>query len=456
MRERAFAIAGTAVAGLKTDSRPSQLRGTRIRASRVPGALRAFWFDGLLTAGQDAFIAAYLPLLAVALGASFQAVGFLVAVQNLGALLGLYPGAVAARRFRSRRRLVLWGTAVGRICLLLAAGAVALTNGALALSLVMAAFMVRSFATTFVQPAWTTVAAEIVPNRVRARFFASRGFAVTLGMFILTPLGGLILDRAGTPNGYVISLLVSFALGLCASALYATIPEPRVPAAVPEQRRASLSPIAPLADPAFRKLLLSSCATQFGALLAGPFFALYLKEQIGGSNLDVGLMSAGSLLAGLAGQVILGDLMARRGPMSAMVVALAMMPAVPILWLVVDAPLLALLPGMVGGFAWAGFNLATFQSLLELPDAERRENGVALYHTCGFAMMFVAPFAGGLLAARVGFAGLFAISAAIRVAGAGAYLWRPGAGRPPAGAQSETGRPDDSPSGRAGCVISAE
>jgi hypothetical protein len=51
------------------------MKGRARLIAGVPTALRAFWVDGFFAAAQDAFILAYLPLLASALGASATQIG---------------------------------------------------------------------------------------------------------------------------------------------------------------------------------------------------------------------------------------------------------------------------------------------------------------------------------------------------------------------------------------------
>lgn len=180
----------------------------------MPSALRLFWADGLFAAAQDAFILAYLPLLATELGAGGAEVLGLLASGGLGGVLALYPGAMAARHARSRRWLVvLFAGLLGQLALLASAFAVALASGNTALYLVIGLFALRAFPGSFTLPAWTSLAANIIPPGARSRYFASRNVAINLATLAITPLGGLLLDWLGMPGGYVVALGVSFGLG---------------------------------------------------------------------------------------------------------------------------------------------------------------------------------------------------------------------------------------------------
>ncbi|MCC6383199.1 MAG: MFS transporter [Dehalococcoidia bacterium] len=414
MRSIARNAAGVATAGLAFRARPAEHEGARIAATQVPTAFRAFWADGLFAAAQDAFILSYLPLLASALGASALQIGLLAASQSLGGMLALYPGAVAGRRAASRRRVVLFFSGVlGRLTLLGCALAVAFLDDQPALYTLTALLTVRAFFNNFTLPAWTSLAADIIPPGMRARFFASRNFAINLAGLAITPLGGVLLDQAGFPGGYVTALLVSFALGLCATFAYSRVPEPPRRSMTDERRPFRLGRV--LGDGRFLLFIAATASLHFATMLAGPFFNVYLKERLGGTNAMVGMVSTASALAAICGQLLFGDLLARRGALWLSRVTLLAMPLVPLCWLVVSTPELAIVPNLIGGLSWSAFNLANFQLMLELTGEEDREAYVAVFHTCVFAVLFVAPFAGGMLVDMLGYRPVFALSAGARL-----------------------------------------
>lgn len=416
MRTLARSMAGVAATGLAIKQPADEREGARIAPQRVPTALRAFWMDGFFGAAQDAFILAYLPLLAHALGASNTMIGVLAAAQSLGAMLALYPGAWVARRSKSRRFVVLLYTGVlGRLALFGTALAVAFLHGHRALWIVTALFMARSFFGNFTLPAWTSLAADIIPERMRAKYFASRNFAINGATLAMTPLGGMLLDAWGFPGGYVTALLVSFGLGMVATFAYSRIPEPATTAS--EIRRAvrPLGPRRALRNRRFLMFLLATMLLQFSTQLAGPFFNVYLKDRIGGTNFDIGWLSTCSALAGLTGQLVFGALMARRGSLWMGRVALLAMPFIPFMWLFVSSPWMVLGPNLLGGAIWAAFNLANFQHLLEVTEESEREGYVALFHTGLFLALFVAPFIGGVLADTMGYRFTFLLSGIGRV-----------------------------------------
>ena len=425
-------MAGVATAGLVLNGQEAeQHTGARLAPRHVPNALRAFWMDGLFAAAQDAFILAYLPLLAHALGASGMEVGLMAASQSLGGALALYPGAMAARRASSLRWVVVFYAGVGgRLALLGSAFAVAFLDGNAALYSVILLFALRSFLQSFTVPAWTSMAADIIPPQVRARYFASRNVAVQAATLAVTPLGGLLLDASGFPGGYVMALLVSFIFGMAATLAYSRIPEPPRIVAPAANKSHRPKPHKVLADPVFRNFVLGTLVLQFGAQITGPFFNIYLIEELGGANVIIGMVAMVASLTGLASQFICGELMARRGAVWMARASLLTQPLIPLIWLGVSSPWLGLVPNLLGGFIWAGFNLANFQQQLEIAPEEDREEYIAVFHLCMFGATLVAPFVGGILVDSLGYRPTFLVSAVVRVVALAIFLFTTTARRP--------------------------
>lgn len=408
MRSLARSMAGVAATGLAIGPKPGEHEGARLEARKVPVALRAFWADGFFASAQDAFILAYLPLLASSLGASATQIGLLSASQSLGAMLALYPGAIASRRTNSRRWMVVFYAGIlGRLLLLAAALTIAVASANTALYLVIIIFTARAFLGNFVLPAWTSLAADVIPEGLRAKYFASRNFAIQMALLAITPLGGLLLDYGGFPGGYVSALCISFAFGICATVAYAFIPEPapRPKATTPAPKVTQV-----LANGRFRNFVAATFMLHFTTMISGPFFNVYLSQRLGASNFEVGWLVTSSAVAGLAGQLFFGELMARKGSLWLTRVALLFLPLLPLIWVVITEPWMVLIPNVAGGFLWAAFNLANFQALLETTPEEERDHYVAFFHASVYFALFISPFIGGFIIDTVGYKPAFLVS----------------------------------------------
>ena len=128
--------------------------------------LRYFWLHGLGNATSDAFFLSYIPLFALAYGASNGQVGWLTAIANLLAAVSLFPGAKAVEWVGKRKPVVTWSFgSTGRLTLLaLACVPWFGFDSVAAIIAIIGLNALRAFMDNFANPAWTALVADIVPD----------------------------------------------------------------------------------------------------------------------------------------------------------------------------------------------------------------------------------------------------------------------------------------------------
>jgi len=198
---------------------------------------------------------------------------------------------------------------------------------------------------------------------------------------------------------------------------FSRIPEP--PAGVPDRLRRRTRNVVELLrrNPAFAWLAASSFVWGFSLNVASPFFNVYLVAGLRGTATNVGIATGVTALTGLAGQALFGSLSDRRGNRAVLVLTGALIPILPILWVFAQAPYHVYLINTASGVLWAGYNLASFNILLELSPLEEREASVALYQSAVAASAVLGPIVGGILIASVGYHAAFIVSGAGRFVG---------------------------------------
>jgi hypothetical protein len=144
--------------------------------------LRHFWLDGIFAAASESFYLAFIPLFALAYGATNQQVGWITAIGNLAGAAALFPGARLIETIGHRKETVVWsGGGMARLMVLLLALLPLLTLPPPIAVLAIAALNgARSFSANFANPAWTALVAEIVPGFMRGRYFSMRN--LTMGL----------------------------------------------------------------------------------------------------------------------------------------------------------------------------------------------------------------------------------------------------------------------------------
>ena len=381
-------------------------------------AMRAFWWDGFWAAVPEAILVSYLGLYIVALGGSTSQVGLLLAASSACAALAFFPGARFIERFGHRKLTVLVsGGGLSRLAILGLAAVPFITDGPSAIWLVLALMCVQGFAGYFSVPAWTSLTADIVPPAIRGRFFASRNFGMSLAALATAPIAGFLLDRYSGLGGWQIVWVIAVAAGGLSTWAYARIPDvaPHADVRADQSGPGFLREV--LADRNFICFLAGTALWNVALHGAGPFFNIYLAENLDASRLWIGVLSALPAITGLGGLLYFGRAMDARGTKWVMVFAGIIIPTLPAAWLFVDAPWHVIFLNTYGGIVWAGYNLAALNMLLLISPKDRRPRYAAAYQTVVFAAAFSGPLIGGQMIHHLGFKAVFVFSAVGRFLG---------------------------------------
>jgi MFS family permease len=386
--------------------------------------LRLFWLDGVTANVAEALIITYSGLYLLSFGASNAQVGIQAALANLLAAAALFPGARFVERWGQRKRLVvLSGGGAARLALLGLVVVPFIFRPPAVFYAVITCIALRAFFNNLANPAWTSLAADLVPLRLRGRYFASRQFGMAIASLLSTVLAGQAITRMGAPAGYQASFFVAFLFGLAATYFFASIPEP---APRPVQVRTDVADTF-ASYPAARRNFLLYVATQFiwslSLQIAGPFFNVYIVEGLKGTTAEVGWLSGISTLASLAGLRYFGRQTDRRGARWTVRTAGLLIPFLPWAWTLVQAPWQVAFINAPAGFVWAGYELGNFALLLAITPESQRARLVATYQTVIFFTAFVGPLIGGLLVQNFGFKLVFFVSGLGRLIGILLFTW---------------------------------
>lgn len=386
-------------------------------------SLRFFWLDGLFASISDHFYLGFVPLFALAFGATSAQVGWLASVANFSGAISLFPGARLIENVGRRKPIVvISGGWLARIMLLFLALIPMLTGQPeVAIVLIILCGGARAFAANLANPAWTELAADLVPLGQRGRYFGSRNIAMGIAALVVAPLAGrliqLVNDQlgAGLP-GYQLVFFLAFLSGTVATLSYQRIEEPD-PAGGPaaEHHRGDLRR-ALKTVPIFVGFAVSAVVWNLSLQVAGPFFSIYLVQELGAGAAAVGGLAAVSSLTSLLGQRYFARLHDRSGALRVQLITGFLIPAAPIAWAFITTTWHVVFINIATGFLWAGFNLASFNQLLELVPDGQRARAVALYQTAVFSSAVAGPLLGGYLAEAVGFRSVFVVSGVGRFA----------------------------------------
>ena len=391
--------------------------------------LRYFLFDGLFSSFSENLVASFVPLFALAFGATNAEIGILTAAGNLLGTVALFPGARSAERTKSRKRVVLWsGGGISRIMfLLLSLLPLVIPSRSAAVWMIIAITAIRAFMNNYSNPPWTEMVADLVPTSMRGRYFTSRGQLMGIAALVAAPVGGWIIHALDTgPHqvtfGYQVLFIAAFAFGAASTFSFSRIPEPESSVASrPVHRRGDLRR-AISGSPIFLAYVAGAFIWNLSIQIAGPFFNVYVVSELKASAYVVGYSAGLTSLATLVGQYIFGRLLDTKGSFWVQKVTGLIIPILPALWMMVRQPYEVYFISLLSGIFWGGYNLSNFNLLLDYSPESQRPRAVALYQTVVFSSAVIGPLIGGYLIDAVSFQFCFGMSAVGRILGIGLFL----------------------------------
>lgn len=371
----------------ETDSQPGSRRGRQL-----------FWADGLVSNASESFVANFTNPFALALGATNAQMGIMSSLTNLASALALLPGARLDDRFESRSRVVVATSIIHRV-LLVAIAMLPLLFGGAAIYVFMVLVALRAFFSQLGFPAWSAFTADLVPPRIRGRYFGSRNIALGLAALMATPLAGRLAEEIGLPVGYQVSFVLAAFIGMGATIIFSRIPDPPRSSYPASEAAADRQPILDLlrSHPRFAAFSAVAVLWNLSIMVAGPYFSVYIVRNLGASPTLIGLLAAANSLLNIVGQRIWGHLNDRRGAAWVMGVTGLLIPLIPALYALVTNPWYLIGVEAFSGFCWSGYSLASFNLMLGLAPAAQRARFSAVYQIAVFGASFVGPLIGMLL-----------------------------------------------------------
>ncbi|NLK08316.1 MAG: MFS transporter [Firmicutes bacterium] len=393
---------------------------TKLDHASMRRAMRVGVTDGVFASASENMIGPYLALFALALGATKGQIGLLSALPAFLSNLLQIPSARLTEFWGDRRQLVVITSIISRFTVLAIIILPFWLEGDVAIFVFILLVTLRGFFSSIGVPGWTSIMADITPREGRGSYFGYRNIMCNIAALIGTLIAGWLVKVYGFPSGYQISFAAAVGLGFAASYAFSTMP---IPATARKDRLLSNSER--LQDlwqaisqyPAFRNYCLTSILWNFGVNFAGPLFAVYYREELGGSPGFWGVVSAAGVIATLVGQRFWGRMADEYGQKNVMLLGGIGAASLPFMWWLVPRWELAVVANFIGSFFWGGYNLAAFNLILELTPDTRRTTFVGAYNTVAGLSSSLGPLIGGFLADIYGLRAVIVVSGILRWSG---------------------------------------
>jgi MFS family permease len=376
----------------------------------------------------------YLPAFVLAMGLGQTASGLIVTIPLLaGAVIQLIsPLAVTA--IGSHKKWVV-GCALVQACVFLglAIAAIAGTIGTTAAFLLASIYWACGMAGG---SAWNTWITTLIPERIRTRFFSTRGRWIQGSTMMAFIVAGLALkvaqdsDAKATTNAtdlaanhllttFAVLFVIAFAARIASAAMLAQKSEP-VPLP-PHQRQVSMAQLfMRLRRSSDGKLILYLVCAQAATQVAAPFFTPFMLRQM---NLDYGTYTA-LVATAFMGRVLFLPLLGRQvekyGANKLLLACGVAMAPMAVLWVVAydNLPALFFLQ-VLSGVVWGGFELASSLLIYERVIPAERTSILTTYNLSHASALVIGSLVGGVVLEAMGesFQGylvIFALSSILR------------------------------------------
>ncbi|MGE0785508.1 MAG: MFS transporter [Sandaracinaceae bacterium] len=379
--------------------------------------------EGLLHAVMLGAAESYFGALAVELGHRDVSLSVLATVPLFAGALSQLLAPRLVRALGTERRAVVLGVAVQALS---HAAFVALSlTGSRSLTLLLLAKVAYWVSGMMIAPAWSAWMTRLVPTHGRARFFARRFWLYHVVLVIAFLGSGQLLADFDARGSVLVGFAVLQAVALAARLLGSTLIAQKGDVDPPLLRpRVALSDVVRKGRwriAAFGAILL------FGAQIAVPFFTPYMLEDLGMSLREFAWLTSLSIVAkGLA----FGPwrrIAPRIGHRRALGLAGLMVASVPVFWFASRETWMLAIAQVIGGVAWAGYELISLELLMADAPEDSRVEFYALASTLSGGLQVAGAVIGGLLlrTGAIDYATVFLISAGGRGLALIALLWVP-------------------------------
>lgn len=350
----------------------------------------------------------FLPAVLTRMGAPPAMISLYLSLSYLGHLSGPLT-LIFVRRIKPLNFAVAsW--ALGRTIFLL--------SGFATSSLTLVALGTAMWLLEFIpNPIYAHIVQTIYPIRNRGKILSLVRFGMALTLLIFTPVAGWALDHLTHHVVFPIAAL----FGVASALVFRAIRMDREPAPSSTAPRQSTSHAlrTVLRNRPFMLFQLGVVMFGIAGLSVNPLYPNVQIHRLGLSYTDIGLLGLAQSISWLAGYVLFGRIIDRRGALFCTAIAFAVQAIAPFTYAFATAGWM-LLPAFIGlGLVSAGADLGLTSSMLELAEEGKVQEYAAMQSIVIGGRGILAPFIGvGLLAMGMSQALVFVLAGGVALAGA--------------------------------------
>lgn len=380
------------------------------------GNIRANNWNGLFASINSNMVNNFLGIYARDLGASSFQFGLLTSLPALVTTLTILPVLPLVERLRDKTRFTALLALVGRMFYLLFALASFFQPSVWLLLLFVA---LSALPNAWSGLAWTALVGESISQEKRATAISARNRLISIFGILATMAAGQMMEVLAFPWSYRVVFASAFLFALF-EVYTLLLLKPLTLEETPTIRLGMSQLIR--CNPLYRQFLVGSLLFQIGFQFALPLFTIYTLRDLGASPTWVSLIVIISGVAQVAAYPIWARWNHRFGGIVPLVWSLILMSLTPLLYASVNLLWPLLFFNLLAGFSWSGFNLISFNTLLETCPSGARERGVAVYNLLMSLMAILLPLFGVVLADWIGIRWALAAGTVLRLGGVAYFI----------------------------------
>ncbi len=365
-------------------------------ASNIEGAFSTVFFN--LVSG------AYLTGYALFIGLNDLHLGILGAIPLLATVPSLI-GAHFTERIGSRKKFVLIFAVCSRFLwvLLIVLPFVDLSVTT-KVYIFLFIFLVSALFGGMVGNVWQSWMSDLVPEKIRGRFYGQRNKILNVTSIFTMLLGGFVLDhfkdRGCEQYGYLVIFTIALLFAGLAAYMLSKQYEPPMHHSTSVNFWEKIS--APLKDKEYVKIIYGFALFNLGIGISAAFFSAYMIKYLHLTYVQISLFTIFSLVVGIFWGPFWGHIADHSGLKPVMLFNLIIISSLPTIWVLVLSVgnwLLWILWALVG-IGWSGFNIAYFNMPFAVSPKEGRSFYLGVLNITSGVSFFVSSIIGGFIALR--------------------------------------------------------
>ena len=354
--------------------------------------------EGAFSAASASMSESYIVPFMVHLNATNLQIGLLSSFQNLAAMIAQIPGSKLPGIYPRKFVCVLSKIFKTGMWAAVLIAFIAMPSNVVAF---MALFTLVSLFKSLKRPSWTGIMGDIVPHQDRVEYFARRTFIVELGGFLSMAASGFILALTGFSTLFLISIVLESASIM----FFLKIADRGFRKKYSHDHDVSFDVFSVFRNIRVQRNLAAfttaMIALQVAVAIVVPFIPVYILRDIGMSYELYSISLALGILARILSYRYWGKLNKMYGNKPILLVSGVLIALVPFIYLFSSDPLHIMLIKIFDGFAWSGFDIVVFNSLLMLTNPQKRTELIATYTFLITGGTVIGAYLGGVVSVSV-------------------------------------------------------